>query len=206
MDSRVMFATLSHARVDSILELLSHFQLGASLLYNTLLQILGMLTATTSVIPLGLLHLRPFQRWNNSLQLNPARLLHWQIIFHCCIQALTLWNRREFLMSGVPLGVIPSRREVVTTDASLLGWGESWNHRGVCGNWSPAGSREQVPASHRQDTHLVSFIIEGRSPTSCSVKGSSAPFCKIWHQFGEAELDLFAINTLSPLVCENLDM
>ncbi|KAI7790197.1 hypothetical protein IRJ41_004552 [Triplophysa rosa] len=37
-----------------------------------------------------------------------------------------------------------SRGEVVTTDASLLGWGASWNHRGVCGRWSPAWSRDHI--------------------------------------------------------------
>lgn len=32
---------------------------------------------------------------------------------------------------------IPSRREVVLTDASLTGWGAEWQHRIARGNWKP---------------------------------------------------------------------
>lgn len=35
------------------------------------------------------------------------------------------------------MGPPPSRREVVTTDASLSGWGGVWQHRGVSGLWDP---------------------------------------------------------------------
>ncbi len=125
-----MSATISQVRADNILQLIAHFRLGVSLQYRVLLQLLRMLTAATSVIPLGLLHLRPIQWWNKSLRLNPARHSHRLIVVsHHCIQALRWWNHQEFLISGVPLGVIPYLKEVVMTDASLLGWGGTWNHR-----------------------------------------------------------------------------
>ncbi len=125
-----MSATISQVRADNILHLIAHFRLGVSLQYRVLLQLLRMLTAATSVIPLGLLHLRPIQWWNKSLRLNPARHSHRLIVVsHHCIQALRWWNHQEFLISGVPLGVIPYLKEVVMTDASLLGWGGTWNHR-----------------------------------------------------------------------------
>ncbi|XP_016144435.1 A disintegrin and metalloproteinase with thrombospondin motifs 3-like [Sinocyclocheilus grahami] len=144
---------------------------------------------------------------------NPARHLHRLIVVsHSCIQ-------------------------VATTDSSLFGWGASWNHRGVCGHWSPAWSRDpinsvrqhldsvspepsrwnKVPASHPQDTLLVSSstsIIESSSPpwieqsdSRCSVKGEwrlhQDVVQKIWEQFGKAEVDLFATVT-ARLCCKKI--
>lgn len=37
-------------------------------------------------------------------------------------------KRDNLLMKGVALGVIPSRWEIMQTDASLLGWGAVWQH------------------------------------------------------------------------------
>ncbi|KAL0149855.1 hypothetical protein M9458_054903, partial [Cirrhinus mrigala] len=144
LNSCLMSASLSQERVTNILQLLAHFQPGVSLHYRMVLRLIGMLTAATVVIPLGLLHLRPLQLWNNSLRLISRHLHRLIVIFHNCIRALKRWRQEEFLKAGVPLGVVPSRQELVTTDASLTGWGATWNRRGICGRWTPIQAKEHI--------------------------------------------------------------
>ena len=105
--------------------------------YSLFLRLLGMLTSVTSIVPLGLLRLRPFQVWTNGLHLDLR--LHGSkkvSVSSQCLLALQPWRRRAFLAKGVALGSIPSRHEVVVTDASLSGWGAVWQHRAVRGLWS----------------------------------------------------------------------
>lgn len=145
LNSSLMSASLSQERVTNILQLLALFRPGVSLQYEVVLRLIGMLTAATVVIPLGLLHLRPLQLWNNSLRLDPTRHRHRLVVIsHRCICALRRWRQLEFLKAGVPLGVVPSRRELVTTDASLTGWGATWNRRGICGHWTPIQATEHI--------------------------------------------------------------
>ena len=58
--------------------------------------------------------------------------------------ALRPWRDMRLLLQGVPLGNIPSRRTVVTTDASLTGWGAVWEHRMVRGVWEPPWGEEHI--------------------------------------------------------------
>ena len=105
--------------------------------YSLFLRLLGMLTSVTSIVPLGLLQLRPFQVWINGLHLDPR--LHGSRkvrVSSQCLLALQPWRRRAYLAKGVTLGSISSRREVVVTDASPSGWGTVWQHRAVRGLWS----------------------------------------------------------------------
>lgn len=37
----------------------------------------------------------------------------------------------NLLRRGVPIGLPPAHRELVTTDASLSGWGGLWQHQGI---------------------------------------------------------------------------
>ncbi len=50
----------------------------------------------------------------------------------------------NLLTAGVPLGIVPSGRKVVTTDATLMGWGAVWNHRGISGRWSRDQSMDHI--------------------------------------------------------------
>ena len=137
LDSVQMLAFLSPRRVEAILQILLHFREDRMVRYSLFLRLLGMLTSVTSIVPLGLLHLRPFQVWTNGLHLDPR--LHGSRkvrVSSQCLLALQPWRRRAFLAKGVALGSIPSRREVVVTDASLSGWGAVWQHRAVRGLWS----------------------------------------------------------------------
>lgn len=138
VDSLTMSAQPSPQRVDEAIRLVSHARRSSRLFYGLLLRLMGKLTSMSTVVPLGLLFLRPLQIWINNLGLNPK--LHQRRLVRLsdqCLQHLRPWGNREFLIRGVALGAIPSRREVVVTDASLLGWGAVWNHRIVRGVWSP---------------------------------------------------------------------
>ena len=145
LDSQVMRAFLSQKRVKNILQLIGCFRKGRVLRYSLFLKLLGMLTAASMVIPLGLLSLRPLQIWVNALHLDPKwhRGRNVRISSPCC-RALKPWRRRGYLDRGVPLGVIPARREVVETDASLLGWGAIWQHRTIKGRWSAQHRWEHI--------------------------------------------------------------
>ncbi|XP_061590737.1 uncharacterized protein LOC133456285 [Cololabis saira] len=138
LDSVSMQARLTAERAQRIQDLLRSFRLGMRLPVHAWLRLLGMLSAASAVTPLGLLHLRPLQMWFNSLQMDP-RLHRWVKVkvTHQCLIHLHRWQDSTFLLHGVPLGSVPSRREVVTTDASPQGWGAVWQKRSVQGVWGP---------------------------------------------------------------------
>ncbi|XP_057686428.1 uncharacterized protein LOC130912382 [Corythoichthys intestinalis] len=137
LDSVAMLARPSSRRVEAALRLLSHFLVGQVRPYLTFLRLLGVLTSLTAVVPLGLLFLRPLQRWLNGFRLDARR--HRRRLLRVsgrCVVALAPWRNGAFLLEGVPLGVAPVRRKVVTTDASRLGWGAVWQRRAARGSWS----------------------------------------------------------------------
>ncbi|KAI2659616.1 enzymatic polyprotein [Labeo rohita] len=91
--------------------------------------------AAVKVVPLGLLR-APLQWWIDKFQLHPK--LHRRVrlkVTQKCIQAMHPWLSKKKLGQGFPLGNIPARRLVVTTDASLTGWGAVWQGRTVRGSW-----------------------------------------------------------------------
>lgn len=137
LNSLTMSATPSPQRVDDVVRLVSQVRQRQRLSFGLLLQLMGKMTAMSSVIPLGLLYLRPIQIWINNLHLNPKlHQLRLVQLSSQCLHHLRLWGDRDFICRGVTLGSLPSRREVVITDASLIGWGAVWNHRMVRGVWS----------------------------------------------------------------------
>ncbi|KAK9957701.1 hypothetical protein ABG768_011924, partial [Culter alburnus] len=93
------------------------------------------MASTVSIIPLGLLRMRDFQRWTAAQRLCPKRHLNRKVIVtSLCMRALHHWRDRAFLESGTPLGAV-SMRKVVTTDASLTGWGAVCEGRIAKGKW-----------------------------------------------------------------------
>lgn len=109
---------------------MGHFQC-----YISIMRLLGKLTAATIVVSLGLLWLRPFQRWPIQ-KASVSCIKHTQIRdTHCCMLALAPCLQKQFLLRGVPLGPPPVWWEVIRTDGGLLGWGEVWCRRGVNATW-----------------------------------------------------------------------
>lgn len=127
--------------------MLPAFQIGKNLPFVSYLSLLGKLTAAATVVPLGLLSLRPLQMWLNSLHLDPSRLAHRHKrvrVSHQCLMSLSKWRNATYITQGVPLGYLPSRREVVHTDASSTGWGATWQGRMVQGTWSLQQSKDHI--------------------------------------------------------------
>ena len=88
------------------------------------------------VISLGRLHMRPVRRWVASLKLSPTHHRHHQVLVSmACVHALRPWRYTGFLTKGVAMGTVMARR-VITTDASLAGWGATHEGRTVTGTWS----------------------------------------------------------------------
>lgn len=145
IDSQAMRAVPSQQRVDGIQQLVARFRGHRALTLRSFQRLLGMLTSAASLIPLGLLALRPFQIWLNSLGLHHVRHRHRLVrVTTSCRRFLHPWRRRKYLTQGVPLGAIPSRREVVTTDASQIGWGAVWQRQTARGRWSPQQKRQHI--------------------------------------------------------------
>ncbi|XP_075325299.1 uncharacterized protein LOC142383412 [Odontesthes bonariensis] len=164
LDAVTMMACPSPRRVSDILRHLLPFREGRRFHYMEFLRVLGKLTAAAAVVPLGLLSLRPLQRWLHSFHLDARRHRHRRLaVSHRCLLALAPWRKRSFLLQGMPMGSIASRREAVTTDASLSGWGAVWQNRTAQGLW-PARDRSQhinaleLRAVHRALQAFLPFL------------------------------------------------
>ena len=145
LNTITMRASLSPQRVDDILHSLSLFRGGRVLPYIEFQRLLGRLAAAAGIIPLGLLSLRPLQRWTNSLHLDAKWHRHRKVrVSGRCLSSLSPWRERSFMTSGVPMGSIPSRRETVTADACLSGWGAVWQSRTAQGQWSARESTQHI--------------------------------------------------------------
>ncbi|KAF7221522.1 putative LOC107375874-like protein, partial [Nothobranchius furzeri] len=136
LDSGAFTARLSTPRVDALSLCLARFRLHSSVRFALCLRLLGLMASAISVVPLGRLHMRDFQRWVASLGLSPVRHRARRVtVSAACVAALRCWRHPSLLAQGVPLGLVLVRK-VVTTDASLSGWGELLEGRSVRGVWS----------------------------------------------------------------------
>jgi len=72
-----------------------------------------------------------------------------------CLRALSPWRESSYLSGGVPTGMVPSRWEVVTTDASLSGWGAVWQNRTAQGQRSAQDRTEHINVLKLRAVHLA---------------------------------------------------
>ncbi|XP_038153414.1 uncharacterized protein LOC119791417 [Cyprinodon tularosa] len=136
--------TLSEGRILSFTQCMTRFQLGNVVTFRLCLRLLGLMASVISVVHLGLLMMRDFQRWVASLRLCPCRHLCRRVkVTQTCVAALQPWRDPTVLTSGVPLGTVASR-VTMTTDASLTGWGTTMMGRAVNGIWSPRMRRLHI--------------------------------------------------------------
>ncbi len=97
-------------------------------------RLLGHMASTAAVTPLGLLHMRPLQRWLHD------RVPRWAwrhgtyrvSVTPSCRHTFSPWSDLAFLQVGVPLAQV-SRHVVVSTDASTTGWGAMCNGHAAAG-------------------------------------------------------------------------
>ncbi len=94
------------------------------------------MAAASPVLPLRLLHMRPFLWWMKELRLHPmipaTRLIR---VSRSCSQPHLQWRDPAFLQSGVRMGAI-HRRHMITTDALMTGWGGVFEGRPASGEWT----------------------------------------------------------------------
>ncbi|XP_076155099.1 uncharacterized protein LOC143138537 [Alosa pseudoharengus] len=142
IDSLSFRATLSEERIKAFHQCLSLFRRNKTVSFRTCLRLLGLMASSTAMIPFALLRMREFQRWVASLRLCPRRHLRRIVrISPVCLTALNWWKNPQTLRTGSPLGVVYERK-VVTTDASLTGWGAVHEGRSANGTW-PAWLRDK---------------------------------------------------------------
>ncbi len=72
LDSVQMQARLAPARIPDLTACLARFKLGHHLSVGTCRRLLGLMAAASPVLPLGLLHMRPFLWWMKELRLHPT--------------------------------------------------------------------------------------------------------------------------------------
>ncbi len=119
LDSVNLTARLSKERAQSMLRCLQSFQHKRAVPLKHFQRLLGHMTSSAAVTPLGLLHMRPLQRWLHDRVprwawchglSHPVLPPHLQPMVEPC-----------FLRAGVPLEQV-SRHVVVSKDASSTGW------------------------------------------------------------------------------------
>ncbi len=114
---------LAPARIPDLTACLAHFKLGHHVSVGTCRRLLGLMAAASPVLPLGLLHMRPFLWWMKELRLHPTvPATHLIRVSRSCCRPLLMWRDPVFLRSGVRMGAI-HRRYMITMDASMTGWG-----------------------------------------------------------------------------------
>ncbi len=133
LDSVNLTAHLSLECAQSMLNCLESFQCKRAVPLKQFQRLLGHMTS--AVTPLGLLYMRPLQRWLNE------RVLRWA--WRCstyrvsvtlsCHQTFSPWSDLAFLRAGVPQ-VQVSRHVVVSTDASTMGWSAMCNGHSATGS------------------------------------------------------------------------
>ena len=95
------------------------------------------MASAAAVLQLGLLRMRPLQRWLNARASRRAWAAGRQLIrvTQTCITALQPWKVADWYQRGVMMGAI-SHRKVISTDASNTGWGAICEGTPVFGLWS----------------------------------------------------------------------
>lgn len=136
LDSVGYTARLSAERVRAFTATLNRFVPGKRVSFGLCLRLLGLMASVILVVKLGRLYMRGFQLWVSALRLDPVRhRMRTAVVTPQCALALQVWKQRDVLTDGVALGTVTTRK-VVTTDASLTGWGGVFEGRPVNGTWS----------------------------------------------------------------------
>ncbi len=137
LDSVNLTARLSEERAQSMLRCLESLQCKRAVPLKHFQRLLGHMASSAAITPLGLLHMRPLQRWLHD------RVPRWAwrhgtyrvSLTPSCRRTFSPWSDLAFLRAGVPLEQV-SRHVVVSTDASATGWGAMCNGHAAAGLWT----------------------------------------------------------------------
>ncbi len=141
LDSAHMRAVIAPERALAIQKLAATFKSDTARPLKVFQRMLGLMAAASPVLQLGLLRMRPLQRWlKPRVPHNAWRhgRLHIRVN-QACVTALTPWKNPRWMEKGVAMGLVHTRK-VVTTDASNTGWGALCKGKPTFGHWSKTES------------------------------------------------------------------
>ncbi len=139
LDSARMRVVIAPERALAIQKLVATFKSDTARPLKVFQRMLGLMAAASPVLQLGLLRMRPLQRWlKPRVPHNAWRhgRLHIRVN-QACVTALTPWKNPRWMEKGVAMGLVHTRK-VVTTDASNTGWGALCEGKPTFGHWSKA--------------------------------------------------------------------
>ena len=143
LDTGTMRARLSDPRAEALQLSLSACPPLRPVTALSVMRLLGLMSASHVVVPLGLLHMRGLQRWFARLRLDPVRdRRRWVRLPASLTADLSYWMDRRVIAHGVPMSRV-SDHVAVFTDASLSGWGGTCMSQFVGGLWA-AGERRHI--------------------------------------------------------------
>ncbi|XP_041433304.1 uncharacterized protein LOC121398305 [Xenopus laevis] len=105
------------------------------------MKVLGLMVSSIEAVPFAQIHLRPLQA--NVLSGWKGGPLSQRIVLQQTTRESLLWWLNHRNLSTGQSWATPDWT-VITTDASLLGWGATWNTSSVQGRWSPAEKRLHI--------------------------------------------------------------
>ncbi len=141
LDSAHMRAVIAPERALAIQKLAATFKSDTARPLKVFQRMLGLMAAASPVLQLGLLRMRPLQRWlKPRVPHNAWRhgRLHIRVN-QACVTALTPWKNPRWMEKGVAMGLVHTRK-VFTTDASNTGWGALCEGKLTFGHWSKTES------------------------------------------------------------------
>ncbi len=136
-----MRAVIAPERALAIQKLAATFKSDTARPLKVFQRMLGLMAAASPVLQLGLLRMRPLQRWLKPRVPHNAwhhGRLHIRVN-QACVTALTPWKNPRWMEKGVAMGLVHTRK-VVTTDASNTGWGVLCEGKPTFGHWSKTES------------------------------------------------------------------
>ena len=137
LDSSLLRAVLTLRRTVVLMDSFSQLTVSKHITVKCGRRLLGLMAAASQVVPLGLLHMRPLQRWLARHKVSPHEDgLRAIPVSSICLPAVAWWTTSLGLREGVPLGPGCSR-VTITTDASEAGWGALWENHPARGQWGP---------------------------------------------------------------------
>ncbi len=125
LDSAQMRAVIAPERALAIQKLPATFKSDTARPLKAFQKMLGLMATTSPVLQLGLLRMRPLQRW-----LKPR-------VPPDAWRALAPWKNPWWMEMGVAMGMVCNRK-VVTTDTSNTGWGALCEGKPTFGHWLKA--------------------------------------------------------------------
>ena len=135
LDSTMMLGRLSDERTEAFLTCLKSVKVGDTIPYRTCQRISGFMASAMHLVRLGRLYARAFTRWMVSLRIPPTEVHQRVKVTAACMQTLHPWLRASTLTAGVSVGLVTNPR-VLTTDASLSGWGAVLEGMTARGSWN----------------------------------------------------------------------